>query len=114
MCTACVVTRASLCVRVPRVLKEAAELQRAVALVRVRVLTGMWCCAYEDLLDVDRRVHDIWVVSFFFLEPPKSSSILRKSSDKRKPIRCVKFTEAIARHTKIRDQKSFARMYLPR
>ena len=34
----CVVTRASLCVRVPRVLSEAAELQRAVALVRVRVL----------------------------------------------------------------------------
>ena len=38
MCTACVVTRASLCVRVPRVLSEAAELQRAVALVRVRAL----------------------------------------------------------------------------
>ena len=38
------------------------------------------------------------------VEPPKSSSILRKSSDIRKPIRCVKFTKAIARHTKIRDQ----------
>ena len=35
---------------------------------------------------------------------PKSSSILRKSSDIRKPIRCVKFTKVIARHTKIRDQ----------
>ena len=35
-------------------------------------------------------------------EPPKSSSILRKSSDIRKPIRCVKFTKAVARHTKIR------------
>ena len=31
-------TRASLCVRVPRVLSEAAESQRAVAQVRVRVL----------------------------------------------------------------------------
>ena len=38
------------------------------------------------------------------MEQPKSSSILRKSSDIRKPIRNVKFTEAIARHTKIRDQ----------
>ena len=38
------------------------------------------------------------------MEPPKSSSILRKSSKIRKLIRCVKFTKAIARHTKIRDQ----------
>ena len=37
-------------------------------------------------------------------EPPKSSSILRKSSDVRKPIRCVKFTKAVARHADIRDQ----------
>ena len=38
------------------------------------------------------------------MEPPKSSSILRKRSNILKPIRCVKFTKAIARHTKIRDQ----------
>ena len=38
------------------------------------------------------------------MEPPKSSSILRKSSDIRKPIRCVKFTKAVARHADIRDQ----------
>ena len=38
------------------------------------------------------------------MEPPKSSSILRKSSDIRKPIRRVKVTKAIARHAKIRDQ----------
>ena len=38
------------------------------------------------------------------MEPPKSSSILRKSSNIRKPIRCVRFTEAVVRHTKIRDQ----------
>ena len=38
------------------------------------------------------------------VEPPKSSSILRKSSSVRKPIRCVKFTKAVVRHTKIRDQ----------
>ena len=38
------------------------------------------------------------------MEPPKSSSILRKSSDMRKPIRCVRFTEAVLRHANIRDQ----------
>ena len=36
------------------------------------------------------------------VKPPKS--ILRKSSDMQKPIQRVKFTKAIARHTKIRDQ----------
>ena len=36
--------------------------------------------------------------------PPKSSSILRKSSDIRKPIRCVKFTKVVVRHADIRDQ----------
>ena len=38
------------------------------------------------------------------MEPPKSSSILRKSSDIRKPIRCVQFTKAVARHAYIRDR----------
>ena len=38
------------------------------------------------------------------MESPKSSSILRKSSNIRKPIRCVKFTKVVARHAKIRDQ----------
>ena len=38
------------------------------------------------------------------MEPPKSSSILRKSSDIRKPIRCVKFKKAVARHAYVRDQ----------
>ena len=36
------------------------------------------------------------------MTPPKS--ILRKSTDMPKPIQRVKFTEAIARHTKIRDK----------
>ena len=40
------------------------------------------------------------------MDPPKLTSILRKSSDMQKPIQCVKFTKAIARHTKIRDQNS--------
>ena len=38
---------------------------------------------------------------FHDMKPPKS--ILRKSSDMQKPIQRVKFTKAIARHTKIRD-----------
>ena len=39
------------------------------------------------------------------MEPPKSSSILRLSSNIRKPIRCVQFTKAVLRHANIRDQK---------
>ena len=47
------------------------------------------------------------------VEPPKSSSILRKSSHMRKPIRCVKFTKAIAHHAKIRDQNPSLGMACP-
>ena len=47
------------------------------------------------------------------MEPPKSSSILRKSSDIRKPIRCVKFTKAVERHAKIRDQNPSLGMICP-
>ena len=36
------------------------------------------------------------------MTPPKS--VLRKSTDRQRPIQRVKFTKAIARHTKIRDQ----------
>ena len=36
------------------------------------------------------------------MKPPKS--ILRKSTDMQRPIQRVKFTKAIARHTKIRDK----------
>ena len=38
------------------------------------------------------------------MEPPKSTTILRKSSNTLKPIRCVRFTEAVFRHANIRDQ----------
>ena len=47
------------------------------------------------------------------VEPPKLSSILRKSSDIRKPIRCVKFTEAVLRHADIRDQNPSLGMICP-
>ena len=47
------------------------------------------------------------------MEPPKSSSILRKSSNIQKPIRCVKFTEAVVRHADIRDQNPSLGMICP-
>ena len=47
------------------------------------------------------------------MEPPKSSSILRKSSNIRKPIRCVKFTEAVVRHADNRDQNPSLGMICP-
>ena len=61
-----------------------------------------------------RRSSDARQLSCVFqdMKPPKS--ILRKSSDIRKPIRCVKFTKAIARHAKNSRTKSFARNDLPK
>ena len=47
------------------------------------------------------------------MEPPKSTSILRKSSNMRKPIRCVKFTKAVVRHAVIRDQDPSLGMICP-
>ena len=47
------------------------------------------------------------------MEPPKSLSILRKSSDIRKPIRCVKFTKAVVRHADIRDPNPSLGMICP-
>ena len=38
------------------------------------------------------------------MEPPKSTTILRKSSNIRKPIRCVQFAKAVVRHADFRDQ----------
>ena len=35
------------------------------------------------------------------MEPPKSTTILRKSSNTLKPIRCVRFTTAVLRHANI-------------
>ena len=46
------------------------------------------------------------------MTPPKS--ILRKCTDMPKPIQRVKFTKAVARHTKIRDQNPLARLHLSR
>ena len=47
------------------------------------------------------------------MEPPTSSSILRKSSSTLKPVRCVKFTKAVVRHAYIRDQNPSLGMICP-
>ena len=47
------------------------------------------------------------------MEPPKSSSILGKSSNIRKPIRCVQCTKAVVRHANIRDQNPSLGMICP-
>ena len=49
---------------------------------------------------------------FQYMEP-KSSSILRKSSNIRKPVRCVKFTEAVVRHAHFRDKNPSLGMICP-
>ena len=46
------------------------------------------------------------------MKPPKS--ILLSGTDMPRPIQRVQFTKVIARHTKIRDQKSLARLHLSR
>ena len=47
------------------------------------------------------------------VEPPKSTTILRKCSNTRKPIRCVKFTKAVVRHADTRDQNPPLGMICP-
>ena len=47
------------------------------------------------------------------MDPPKSSSILRKSSNILKPIRCVQFTKAVVRHANIRDENPSLGMICP-
>ena len=47
------------------------------------------------------------------MEPPKFSSILRKSSNIRKPIRCVRLTKAVVHHADSRDQNPSLGMICP-
>ena len=47
------------------------------------------------------------------MEPPKSRTISRKSSNVLKPIRCVRFTKAVVRHANIRDQNPSVGMVCP-
>ena len=50
---------------------------------------------------------------FLDMEPPKSATILRKSSSTLKPIRCVRFTKAAVRHASIREQNPSLGMICP-
>ena len=47
------------------------------------------------------------------VDPPKSSSMLRRNSFLRKPIRYVRFTDAVGRHANIRDQNPSLGMICP-
>ena len=47
------------------------------------------------------------------MEQPKSTTILRKSSNILKLIRCVRFTEAVLRHAELRDQNPSLGMICP-
>ena len=51
-----------------------------------------------------RQLSDARQLGFVFQDMTPPKSVLRKSTDMPKPIQRVKFTKAIARHTKIRDQ----------
>ena len=57
-----------------------------------------------DPLCATHQIHDNWVAYFKMWSRQSLHRFLRKSPDTRKPIRRVKFTKAVARHTKIRDQ----------
>ena len=58
----------------------------------------------RPVLDADSSSTRQMGCVFKDMEPPKSSSILRKSSNILKPIRCVRFTKAVVRHADIRDR----------
>ena len=47
------------------------------------------------------------------MQPPKSTTILRKSSNILKPIRCVRFTKAVLRHANTPDQNPSIGMFCP-
>ena len=73
--------------------------------------TSRWPCKGQHSLRLSSDARQLGCV-FQDMTPPKS--ILRKTSDMQRPIQRVKFTKAIARHTKNSRPKSFARLYLPR
>ena len=60
-----------------------------------------------------RRSSDARQLGCVFQDMTPPRFILRKCTDMRKPIQRVKFTKAIARHTKIRDQNPSLRYICP-
>ena len=68
-----------------------------------------WWQSAVAMLKVTRQLGCV----FQYMEPPRLSSILRKSSDMQNPIQRAKFTKAIARHAKIGDQNPSLGMICP-
>ena len=64
---------------------------------------------------LDRHSSNTWKPGCVLqdMEPPKSSSILRKRSNIRKSIRCIKFTEAVVCHADIREKNPSLGMICP-
>ena len=60
-----------------------------------------------------RKIHDNWVAYSRIRSRRSLHRFLWKSSDIRKPIRCVKFTKAVVRHANIRDQNPSLGMICP-
>ena len=95
--------------------------------------TNSGCRIVEKCSYAHRQVHEqpskvkkMTKVQWFFLsitrqlgcvyqdmEPPKSTTILRKISNVLKPFRCVRFTEVVLRHANIRDQNPSLGMICP-
>ena len=71
---------------------QAKGLKRIVAMLKITPQLG---CVFQDM------------------EPPRSTTVLRKSSNILKPIRCVRFTKAVLRHANIRDQNPSLGMICP-
>ena len=57
-----------------------------------------------ERISSQRRSSDARQLGCVFQDMTPPKSILRKSTDMQRPIQRVKFTDAIARHTKIRDK----------
>ena len=60
-----------------------------------------------------RRSSNARQLGCVFQDMTPRKSILRKCTDMRKPIRCVKFTKAVVRHADIRDQNPSLGMICP-
>ena len=67
----------------------------------------------RPVLDAIHQMHDNWVAYSRIWSRRSLHRLLRKSSDIRKPIRCVKFTKAVVRHADIRDQNPSLGMICP-
>ena len=71
-----------------------------------RMVTKVQWLFFENCTTLGVAYFKIW-------SPPKSTTILRKSSNILKPIRCARFTEAVLRHASIRDQNPSLGMICP-